>query len=90
MDASSEQSRPIDAEVERVISAARDALTDEMVSRLAATAGDAIDLVDQVNRAGLGRALPALTRLIANGDLERLSQLARVYSASEEIGRAHV
>ena len=84
MDASSEQSRPIDAEVERVISAARDALTDEMVSRLAATAGDAIDLVDQVNRAGLGRALPALTRLITNGDLERLSQLARVYSASED------
>ncbi len=84
MNTPAEQAHTVDAEVERVISAARDALTDEMVSRLAGTAGDAVDLLDQVNRAGLTRALPALTRLVDNGDLDRLAQLARVYTASED------
>src|SRR5574340_26066 len=84
MDRQTEPASGVDFEVERVVSAARDALTDEMVSRLASTAGDAVDLLDQVNRAGLTRALPALTRMITNGDLDRLSQLARVYSAAED------
>src|SRR5574337_54860 len=84
MDGQTERASGVDFEVERVVSAARDALTDEMVSRLASTAGDAVDLLDQVNRAGLTRALPALTRMITNGDLDRLSQLARVYSAAED------
>ncbi|MDE2614447.1 MAG: DUF1641 domain-containing protein [Burkholderiales bacterium] len=84
MDAHNEATRGVDYEVERVVSAARDSLTDEMVSRLAATAGDAMDLMDQVNRAGLTRALPALTRLVASGDLDRLSHLARVYSGAED------
>jgi hypothetical protein len=84
MDGQANQAPGVDYEVERVISAARDALTDEMVSRMAATAGDAVDLIDQVNRAGLARALPALTRMINNGDIDRLSQLARVYSAAED------
>jgi uncharacterized protein YidB (DUF937 family) len=84
MDGQTDPARTVDYEVERVISAARDALTDEMVSRLASTAGEAVDLIDQVNRAGLTRALPALTRMVANGDVDRLSQLARVYSAAED------
>jgi hypothetical protein len=84
MNGRSEEAQVINVEVEQVISAARDALTDEMVSRLASTAGDAVELMDQVNRAGLARALPALAQMIANGDIERLSQLARVYSASED------
>ncbi len=84
MDGQTDPARTVDYEVERVISAARDALTDEMVSRLASTAGDAVDLIDQVNRAGLTRALPALTRMVNNGDIDRLSQLARVYSAGED------
>ena len=84
MDGQTDQATTIDAEVQRVISAARDALTDEMIARMASTAGDDIDLMDQVNRAGLARALPALTRMITNGDVDRLSQLARVYSASED------
>lgn len=77
-------SQVVGVEVERVIAAARDALSDEMVSRLATTAGDAVDLLDQVNRAGLARALPTLTRMVDNGDLDRLSQLARVYSAAQD------
>ena len=84
MDGPTDPARGVDYEVERVISAACDALTDEMVSRMAATAGDAVDLIDQVNRAGLTRALPSLTRMINNGDVDRLSQLARVYSAAED------
>ncbi|HPP82670.1 MAG TPA: DUF1641 domain-containing protein [Rubrivivax sp.] len=84
MDTPTERVRPLDVEVERVIAAARDSLTDEMVTRLAATAGDAVDLIDQVNRAGLGRALPALTKLVASGDVDRLSQLAGVYRAAED------
>ncbi len=71
-------------EVERVVAAARDALTDEMVGRLATTAGDAVELIDQANRAGLGRAIPALARMIDNGDLERLAQVARLYSSAED------
>jgi uncharacterized protein YjgD (DUF1641 family) len=84
MNAQPEQSQGISVEVERVISAARDALTDEMVSRMATTAGEAVDLLDQVNRAGLVRAIPALAQMVNNGDLERLSQVARVYNAGQD------
>ena len=73
-----------DLEVQRVIAAARDSLTDEMVTRLAATAGETVVLLDQINRAGLARALPALTQMVNNGDLERLSHLARLYSSAQD------
>ena len=67
-----------------MIAAARDALSDEMVGRLASSAGSTMELLDQVNRAGLARAIPALTELVNNGDLDRLAKLARVYGASED------
>jgi len=84
MNGQSEDARAISVEVERVTAAARDALTDEMVTRLASTAGDAVELMDQVNRAGLARAIPALAQMVNNGDIERLSQLARVYSSAQD------
>ncbi len=84
MNAQTEDAKVIHTEVEQVMSAARDALTDEMVSRLATTAGDAAELLDQVNRAGLVRAIPALAQMVNNGDIERLSQLARVYAAAQD------
>ena len=84
MNGQSEESRAVNVEVERVVSAARDALTDEMVTRLASTAGDAVELMDQVNRAGLARAIPALAQMVNNGDLERLSQVARLYSSAQD------
>ncbi|MGA8147370.1 MAG: hypothetical protein WB870_07335 [Gallionellaceae bacterium] len=71
-------------ELDRVISAARDSMTDEMVGRLAGSAAEALDLVDKAGRAGLSRAIPALAEMVNNGDLERLSQLARVYHASQD------
>jgi hypothetical protein len=71
-------------ELDRVISAARDSMTDEMVGRLAGSAAEALDLVDKAGRAGLSKAIPALAEMVNNGDLERLSQLARVYHASQD------
>ena len=84
MNAQSDESTSVDLELQRVMAAARDSLTDEMVTRLAATAGETIVLLDQVNRAGLARALPALTQMVNNGDLERLSHLARLYSSAQD------
>lgn len=74
----------MDYEIERVIAAARDSLTDEMVGRLAGSAAEALDLVDKAGRAGLSKAIPALAEMVNNGDLERLSQLARVYHAAQD------
>lgn len=84
MNAQTEDARGINTEVERVMSAARDALTDEMVSRMATTAGDAAELLDQVNRAGLVRAIPAPAEMVNNGDLDRVVKLVRVYSSAED------
>ncbi|MBI3902470.1 MAG: hypothetical protein HY306_05940 [Nitrosomonadales bacterium] len=79
-----EEGAAVQREVDRVISAARDSLTDEMVGRLAGSAAEALDLVDKAGRAGLGKAIPALAEMVNNGDLERVAQLARVYHASQD------
>ena len=71
-------------EVERVIKAAQDALTDDMVGRLTEAIGAGISLIDQVNRSGLDRAIPALAQLVHNGDLERVVQLARLYGSAQD------
>lgn len=71
-------------ELERLGAAARDALTDELVSRLSATAADGMDLLDQINRSGVAKALPAVAQLVANRDLDRLVALARTYGAAED------
>ncbi|MBE7524311.1 MAG: DUF1641 domain-containing protein [Burkholderiales bacterium] len=71
-------------ELERIVAAARDSLTDEMVGRLSATAAEGLDLLDKVNRSGVAGALPAISQLVANGDLERLVQLARTYGAAQD------
>ncbi len=84
MDAPTDERRMIEAEVQQVVAAARAALTDEMVARLATTTGEAIDLMDQVNRAGLARAIPAIAEMVNNGDLNRLARLARVYASAED------
>jgi uncharacterized protein YjgD (DUF1641 family) len=71
-------------ELERLVAAARDSMTDEMVSRLGATAAEGLDLLDKVNRSGVSGALPAISQLVANGDLERLVALARTYGAAQD------
>jgi uncharacterized protein YjgD (DUF1641 family) len=71
-------------ETERLIAAARDSLSDEMVTRLAGTATDAIDLIDRVNRSGMTNAIPAIADLVNNGDLDRITRLARLYASAED------
>jgi uncharacterized protein YjgD (DUF1641 family) len=71
-------------EIERLIASAQDALTDDMVTRLSATVGDGLDLLDRINRSGIIRALPAITQLVENGDLDRLISLARLMAAVED------
>lgn len=84
MNAPVEQVDPARNDVERIVNAAHDALTDEMVTRLAGMWGETVSMIDQANRAGIARALPAIARLVENGDLERISQLARVYSSAQD------
>lgn len=85
MNASTHEASGVDLEVERVVAAARDSLTDEMVARLSGAIGDGLALLDQVNRAGLDRAIPALAEMVNNGDLNRLVKLARVYGSAEDV-----
>ncbi|HSN41814.1 MAG TPA: hypothetical protein VLT92_16680 [Burkholderiales bacterium] len=68
----------------RTYGAGQDAVTDEMVSRLTETVAGGLDLLDRANRAELGRVIPVLARLVANGDLERVTHLARVVGAAED------
>jgi uncharacterized protein YjgD (DUF1641 family) len=82
-DTTSEQA-VISPDIERLLAAARDSLSDEMVSRLADTASEAMDLIDRVNRTGLARAIPALAELVNTGDLDRLAKLARLYGSAED------
>jgi len=48
----------------RTYGAAQDAMTDEMVSRLAETVAESISIVDRLNRAGLDRLVGVLERLV--------------------------
>jgi uncharacterized protein YjgD (DUF1641 family) len=75
---------PINTELERLVAGATDALTDDMVNRLSATLGDGLDLLDRVNRSGVGDALPTLAAMVKNGDLQRLADVARVVGAAED------
>jgi Asp-tRNA(Asn)/Glu-tRNA(Gln) amidotransferase C subunit len=79
-----EEKAAMEFELQRVAAAARDSLTDDMVSRLAGSAAEAMDLMDKAGRAGLSQAIPPLAEMVHNGDLERLVQLARVYHAAQD------
>jgi uncharacterized protein YjgD (DUF1641 family) len=68
----------------RALGSAADALSDDIVSRLAGTAADGLDLLDRVNRSGVARALPAFAALVENGDLDRLVALARALGSAAD------
>ena len=74
----------VNGEVERVMAAAQDALTDDIVTRMSATLVQGLELLDRVNRSGLDRALPTIARLAENGDLERLANVVRLVAAMED------
>lgn len=68
----------------RVVGGAADAMSDDIVSRLAGIASDGLDLLDRVNRSGIARALPAISGMIDNGDLERIVELARLVGGASD------
>ncbi len=72
------------SEAEHWVAAARDALSDDMIGRLSGFCSDGLEIVDQLNRSGISRTLPLLVEMVDNGDLDRLSQLARVYQAAQD------
>jgi len=72
------------AEVIRLYNSARDSLSDDIVSRLSSTVGDALDLLDRINRSGIINAIPILSSMVANGDLERLAQIARTIGSAQD------
>lgn len=72
------------AGVVRLVGSAQDALSDDIVGRLAQTAGDGLDLLDRVNRSGVAEALPAIADLVNNGDLDRLVGLARLVGSAQD------
>ncbi|MBU2753913.1 hypothetical protein HFU84_14010 [Acidithiobacillus sp. CV18-2] len=68
----------------RLMGAAADSMSDEMVGRMAEIATGGLDLVDRVERADLTRALPAISALVHNGDLDRIVHLARLVGAASD------
>lgn len=74
----------VHGEIEGLIAGARDALTDDTVTRLAATVGNGLDLLDRANRSGVGDALPTIAAMVRNGDLQRVADLARLAGAAED------
>lgn len=72
------------AEIEGLLRAARDSVSDDMVGRLTETASQAMDLLDRVNRSNVADALPAIAEMVRTGDLERITRYARVMGAAED------
>ena len=72
------------SELTRLAESARDALTDDIVARLANTLSEAVDLLDRLNRSGVAQALPTISSMVANGDLERVAQLARLVGSAQD------
>jgi uncharacterized protein YjgD (DUF1641 family) len=66
----------------RLSGAVEDSMSDEMVGRLAGIATDGLDILDRVTRSQVVKALPAITALVENGDLERIVHLARLTGAA--------
>ncbi len=71
-------------ELPGLVVAATDAVTDDMVGRFAETVGEGLAFLDSINRSGISKALPVVARMVENGDLERLAQLARLLGAMED------
>lgn len=72
------------AELRRVLTGMQDSLTDEMISRIASTVSDSAQLMDQIGRSGIDKAIPTIAGLVENGDLERIAQLLRVLGAAQD------
>jgi len=78
------QQNSVRVEIESLIASAQDSLSDDIVTRLSATVGQSLELMDRINRSGIDRALPAIAQLVDNGDLERMVGIARLIGAMED------
>lgn len=72
------------ADLARLIGAAEDSLSDDIVGRLSGAAAGGLDLLDRINRSGIMQALPTITRMVESGDLDRLAGLARLVGSMED------
>ncbi len=69
----------------RTYGAAQDAVTDEMVGRMAETVAESLSIVDRLHRAGLDRLVGALERLASGGALDRLDEATNRLAAGMEL-----
>lgn len=69
-------------EAERLVESAADALSDDIVGRLGTIAGDGLDLLDRATHSNLDKALPTISRMVENGDLDRVVNAARVLGSA--------
>ena len=72
-------------EGQRLAESATDALSDDIIARLAELAGDSLVLLEQINQSQVDKALPAINRLVENGDLDRLVNLTRVLGSAADV-----
>jgi len=63
------------AKLARVYGSAEDALTDEMIGRVAETLAEGMSLLDRASRGGAGRLVELLAHMEATGSLERIADV---------------
>ncbi len=63
------------AKLARVYGSAEDALTDEMIGRVAETVAEGMSLLDRASRGGAGRLVELLAHMEATGSLERIADV---------------
>jgi uncharacterized protein YjgD (DUF1641 family) len=80
------ETAPAPNEMEQIVQAARDALTDSMVERLTVTAANAMEIVDRLNeeatRDAIHTAIDRLTELHRVGALDTLFDLVTILHAA--------
>lgn len=57
----------------RIVSAAEDSLTDDMVGRIAEMGAEALTVVDRLNRSGVGKLVDILDKMNSTGALDKLA-----------------
>ncbi|MHB8428758.1 MAG: hypothetical protein ACYDB8_06640 [Acidiferrobacterales bacterium] len=63
------------AHLARLVGSAQDAMTDDMVARLAETVSESLSLLDRLNRAGAGQLIGVLEQMHASGAIERIAAI---------------
>lgn len=63
------------AKLARVYGSAEDALSDEMIGRIAETIAEGMSLLDRASRGGAGRLVEMLAHMEATGSLERIADV---------------